>query len=98
MIVRMGMLTRNPDITMEQFRRHWPDVHGPLAAKLPGLRRYHQNHVIDREQRGINYARGPYNFDGVSQLWFDDVPSMSTAFTAEPLQQLGDDEARFIGE
>ena len=49
MIVRMGLLTRKPGVTMEQFRRHWRDVHGPLAAKLTGLRRYHQNYVVDRE-------------------------------------------------
>lgn len=98
MIVRMGLLTRKPGITTEEFRRHWRDVHGPLAAKLPGLRRYHQNHVVDREQRGIDYARGPHDFDGFSELWFDDVPSMSAAFAAQQGQQLGEDEARFISE
>jgi uncharacterized protein (TIGR02118 family) len=98
MIVRMGLLTRKPGFTTEQFRRHWRDAHGPLAAKLPGLRRYHQNHVVDREQRGIDYARGTHDFDGFSELWFDDVPSMSAAFATEQAQQLGEDEARFIGE
>ena len=98
MIVRMGLLTRKPGVTTEQFRRHWRDVHGPLAAKLPGLRRYHQNHVVDREQRGINYARGTHDFDGFSELWFDDVPSMSAAFATEQVQQLGEDEARFISK
>lgn len=73
-------------------------MHGPLAAKLPGLRRYQQNHVVDREQRGIGYARGAHDFDGFSQLWFDDVPSMSAAFTTEQVQRLGEDEAQFIGE
>ena len=53
--------------------------HGPLAAKLPGLRRYHQNHVVDRAQRGITYARGGLDFDGFSELWFDDLPSMQAA-------------------
>ena len=98
MIARMGLLTRKPDVTLEQFRQHWRDGHGPLAAKLTGLRRYHQNHVVDREQRGINYARGAHRFDGFSELWFDDVPSMSAAFTTEQVQYLGEDEARFIGE
>jgi uncharacterized protein (TIGR02118 family) len=98
MIARMGLLTRNPGITTEQFQQHWRDMHGPLAAKLPGLRRYQQNHVIDREQRGIDYARGSHNFDGFSQLWFDDVPSMSAAFAAEQVNRLGEDEGRFIGE
>lgn len=98
MIVRMGLLTRKPDLTPEQFRQHWRDVHGPLAAKLPGLRRYHQNYVVDREQRGIHYARGAHEFDGFSELWFDDLPSMSAAFaTTQQVRELGEDEARFIG-
>src|SRR5690242_2042104 len=98
MIVRMGLLTRKPDLTTEEFRRHWRDRHGPMAAKLPGLRRYHQNHVVDREPRGIDYVRGTHDFDGFSELWFDDVPSMSAAFATEPGQQLGEDEAKFIAE
>jgi len=98
MIVRMGLLTRKPGATAEQFRQHWRDAHGPLAAKLPSLRRYHQNHVVDRAQHGINYARGPHDFDGFSELWFDDIPSMSAAFAPEQVQQLGEDEARFIGD
>jgi uncharacterized protein (TIGR02118 family) len=98
MIVRMGLLNRKPGLPAEQFRQHWRDIHGPLAAKLAGLRRYHQNHVVDREQRGINYARGAHGFDGFSQLWFDDVPSMSAAFITEQVQHLGEGEARFIGE
>jgi uncharacterized protein (TIGR02118 family) len=98
MIVRMGLLTRRPDITTERFRRHWRDVHGPVAARLPGLCHYHQNHVVDREQRGIDYARGAHDYDGFSELWFDDVPAMSAAFASEQVQRLGEDEARFIGE
>jgi uncharacterized protein (TIGR02118 family) len=98
MIVRMGLIQKRPDLSTPEFRRYWREGHGPLAAKLPGLRRYHQNHVIDRQQRGIDYARGTYDFDGFSELWFDDVPSMSAAFATEQVQPLGEDEARFIGE
>ncbi len=32
MIVRMGLLTRRPEIGSAEFRRRWRDVHGPLAA------------------------------------------------------------------
>jgi uncharacterized protein (TIGR02118 family) len=97
-IVRMGLLQKRSDISSHDFRRHWRDSHGPLAARLPGLRRYHQNYVVDRAQRGITYARGGHDFDGFSELWFDDLPSMSAAFATEQVQQLGEDEDRFIGE
>ena len=98
MIVRMGLLRKRTDMGGNDFRRHWREGHGPLAAKLPGLRRYHQNQVVDREQRGITYARGGLDFDGFSELWFDDVPSMQAAFATGHIKELGEDEDRFIGE
>jgi len=98
MIVRMGLLQKKPDLAPADFRAHWSHVHGPLAAKLPGLRRYHQNHVVDRQQRGITYARGSQDFDGISELWFDDFPSMQRAFLSEAVGALAADEAALIGD
>ena len=98
MIARMGLLQKKPDLSDAKFRAHWRDVHGPLAAKLPGLRRYHQNHVVDREQRGIVYARGSHDFDGISELWFDDLPSMQRAFSSDLVEEVAADEASFIGD
>jgi uncharacterized protein (TIGR02118 family) len=98
-IVRMGLLEKRPDIDTSEFRKRWSEGHGPVAKKLPGLRRYHQNHVVDRAQRGITYTRGRLDFDGFSELWFDDMPSMRAAFAnEEQVKELGEDEARFIGE
>jgi uncharacterized protein (TIGR02118 family) len=94
----MGLLQKRSDLESQDFRKHWRDRHGPLAAKLPGLRRYHQNHVVDRQQRGITYARGGLDFDGFSELWFDDLLSMEAAFASEQVNELGADEARFIDD
>src|SRR5688572_5212605 len=98
MIVRMGLLQKKPDLSAAAFTAHWRNVHGSLAATLPGVRRYHQNHVIDRQQRGITYARGSQNFDGISELWFDDLPSMQSAFSGDLVQELAADEASFLGD
>src|SRR5215471_2876862 len=78
-IVRMGLLNRRSGMSTAAFRDHWRQAHGPIAARLPGLRRYHQNLVVDAEQRGIEYARGPVSIDGISELWFDDEESMRRA-------------------
>ena len=32
-------------MTVEAFQRHWREVHGPLGARVPGLRRYVQSHT-----------------------------------------------------
>jgi hypothetical protein len=31
MIKRISVLTRKPEFTPEAFRKHWLDIHGPLA-------------------------------------------------------------------
>jgi hypothetical protein len=54
--------------------------------------------VVDRQQRGISYARGTWDFDGISELWFDDLPAMQRAFSTEFVNELGPDESTFIGD
>jgi uncharacterized protein (TIGR02118 family) len=97
MIVRMGLLNKKPEWSQEDFRHYWSDTHGPIAAKLPGLRSYLQHHVVDSVQRGISYKRGPEQLDGFSELAFDDAASMSAAFRSDMARSLAEDEARFLG-
>jgi uncharacterized protein (TIGR02118 family) len=97
MQVRMGLLNKKPEWTMDRFRAHWRDHHGALAAQLPGLRMYHQNHVVDSAQRGIQYTRGPEQLDGISQLAFDDDAAMRAALATPVGPQLVADENHFIG-
>lgn len=92
MIVRMGLLTRKPGVTTEQFRRHWRELHGPLAARMPGLRRYHQNHVVDSPQSSVGHARGDWRLDGISELWFDDAAAMRTAIASDAYRAVAADE------
>jgi uncharacterized protein (TIGR02118 family) len=98
MIVRMGLLTRLPNLPVEQFRKHWRTVHGPLAARLPGLRAYHQNHIVDSEQLGISYPRGNWNIDGFSELWFDDRDAMRRAIASEAYAPIAADSDAFVSD
>lgn len=97
MIVRMGLLTRRPDVSPAEFRRHWREVHGPLAARLPGLRRYHQNHVVDDRQLAIDHARGPWSIDGISELWFDSEDQMTRALSSGEYKSVARDHQLFVG-
>jgi len=98
MNVRMGLIRKKPDWTFEDFNAYWRDKHGPLAARAPHLRAYWQNPVVDRVQRGIDFARGPWDFDGFSQLWFDDAKQSERAFSDGTLAaDLIEDENRFLG-
>jgi len=98
MSVRIGLIRKKADWTAEQFSEYWRDVHGPLAAQAPGLLEYWQNVATERLQRGIDYARGPWDFDGFSQLWFDDAKQADHAFKESSLAaDLIADENRFLG-
>jgi len=98
MIVRMGLLRKKPDWAIDDFNAYWRGAHGPLAARLPGLREYWQNRVVDRIQRGIDYPRGPWDFDGFSQLTFDDTSRMQHGIhQSEVAAALVTDERYFLG-
>ena len=99
MNIRMGLIKKKPEWTDEAFQSYWKDMHGPLAARAPRLREYWQNAVTDRLQRGIDFARGPWDFDGFSQLSFDDAEQAGRAFSdgvlaAEPVA----DENHFLSD
>lgn len=91
--VRMGLLTRRPDLGAAAFRRHWRDVHGPLAARLPGLRRYAQNSLgAQVAVRGV--AAGDWRLDGISALWFAAGTDMGALSATPAYQAVAADEPR----
>lgn len=63
---------RRPDLPVAEFQRYWREVHGPLAARIPVLRRYVQSHV---RPSAYAAARAPA-WDGVAITWFDSVEAM----------------------
>jgi uncharacterized protein (TIGR02118 family) len=66
-------LKRKPGMSLSDFRKYWVEVHGPLVCKLPGLRRYVQCHTIDGA-----YTYAEPKWDGVAQLWVDNVAAMQS--------------------
>ncbi len=59
---------RKAGMSVAEFRRYWAEVHAPMALKLPGLRRYERSETLDEL-----YQYAEPRWDGVAQLWFDDV-------------------------
>ena len=68
MIKSLSLLTRKPGMTHEQFVKHWLEVHGPLARKVPGLRRYVQSHILEERTRP-DIPSTDVEIDGVAELW-----------------------------
>lgn len=98
MIVRMGLLTRKPGVSNVEFRHHWRDIHGPLASRLPSLRGYHQNHVVDNLWRPDDFTRGKWSLDGISELWFDSVEDMRGAVHSDAYDAVARDHVLFVGD
>lgn len=94
MFLRMSALQRRPDVSAAQFRRHWIEVHGSLAASIPNVLRYVQNHVVDTAQR-VAHARGGVEVDGFPQLWFADRAAMEAAMATPEATATGADLAAF---
>ncbi len=91
MIKLVYCISKKANLSDEEFFRYWKDVHGPLGAKIPRLRKLVQSHriAIPGDQRHPD-------FDGMAELWFDDVESLLAARKSLEWKASTDDEANFI--
>lgn len=100
-------LRRKPDVSAEEFYRYWKDEHGPYVAaraEALGVRKYQQVHTLD--QPGLHSALqrrnggSPEPFDGIAEVWVDDLDTFMNASgsesAAQAAQDLIEDEKRFI--
>ncbi|HXY29073.1 MAG TPA: EthD family reductase [Gemmatimonadaceae bacterium] len=78
-------------MSAEGFDRYWRDRHGPLGARIPGLRRLVQSRAIHVS----GDARAP-DYDGLVELWFDDVEALLRARASPEWHRSGLDEANFL--
>ena len=90
MIKTITLLKRRPDLNPEEFHRYWRDVHANLVLQLPGVRQYVQSRPVfipGKEPR----------FDGVAEVWYDDLASLRATIDSEACKQLLADEMNFMG-
>lgn len=86
MVKTITFAARMPGLSLTEFFDHWRDVHGPMAAAIPEVRRYVQNHAI-REA----YALRDMTHDGWAEIWFDDLESMQRAHARPEWKALQED-------
>jgi uncharacterized protein (TIGR02118 family) len=82
------LLRRKDGISRADFRRHWLEVHGPIALRLPGLKHYIQNHPAGDDPPA----------DGVAELWFDSPADMQAAFTSDVAAEAARDAPNFLSD
>ena len=79
-------LNRLPGMERSEFQHYWRGHHGPIASRVPGVRRYVQNHVVGDE--GV--------YDGVAQTSFDALDAMRTSAGSAELALTRADEPNFM--
>ena len=77
------LIRRRPDLSCEDFRRIWRDIHGPLVtdmADVTGATRYVRSLPVDtpynecfRQARGLGHAV----YDGLIEIWWPDLDAYS---------------------
>ena len=91
------LLVRKASLTREAFIEHHRHFHAGLFMSVPvvkgTVRRYVQQHALPVDLPGLP----PTKYDGVTELWFDDVQAIGRLFSdAEYLERIRPDEASFL--
>ncbi len=86
------IFTRRPGLDVDAFQRHWREVHAPLAAAIPGVRR-----AVARLPRAAAYAAGRTPaYDGVALMWLDSMDALRAAGASPAYRAMVADRERFL--
>lgn len=90
MVHLIFLMKRKPGLSRSECQKHWREIHGPLAQRIPGIRRYVQSHVL-----AVNEQDPPY--DGAAEIWVDDEDAATSVFRSkEYLDGAYVDEPNFV--
>ena len=101
MIKLAVLLKRRKDMSFDEFERYWDGAHGDLVVGIPEftrhVQRYSQSHIIDPSYGGEGMAWKRADFDGIAEVWFKDIETMTVAFNEPKFVDLvGPDDVQFI--
>jgi len=91
MIKLVYCITKKAGLTEEEFFRYWENIHGPIGARIPRLRKLVQSHRVT-----VPGDRCRPDYDGVAELWFDDLEALLAARQSPEWKASSDDEGNFI--
>jgi uncharacterized protein (TIGR02118 family) len=91
MIKLVYCISKKASLTDEEFFRYWENVHGPIGARIPRLRKLVQSHRVTI----VGDAHQPA-YDGMAELWFDDMEALLAARRSPEWKASTEDEANFI--
>ena len=76
MVKFIVVMKRRSDMTKEEFRRFFDEVHAPLARRIPELMRYVRNFPVD------DPTRRPPAWDAVVEFHFADRDALERAWAS----------------
>ncbi|SQD97739.1 conserved hypothetical protein [Parafrankia sp. Ea1.12] len=96
-IVRtVALLGRKEGMTFQEFDDYWRKVHAPLAARVPGVVRYIQRHVVPDPATGE--PDNGFGIDGLAVLDYESVEAMEAGWATKYGQRALDDVPNFLGK
>ncbi len=81
----IALIERKPDISRDLFTRYWRDVHGVMAARIPGFESYTQYHVTP-----VSTTAEP--FEGIAIVTFAGEADRQGLATSEITKHIHRDE------
>ena len=91
-VKNIEFVNKRPGMALEPFRAYWRNVHGPLAAKIPAMHRYEQNHLAAGE---YEKSKTPA-YDGLAITWFASTADMKRGTTTLEYAATRADEPNFL--
>lgn len=92
-VKNIEFITRKPGTTPAAFSRYWRDVHGPIAARIPAIQRYEQNHLKPKAYAAAAVAP---RYDGIAVAWFPSTAHMRDGAATPQYAATRADEPNFL--
>jgi len=92
MVKNVEIGDRKPGMSTKEFHDYWRNIHGPIAAKIPVIKRYVQSHTLMSEYDKEELPA----YDGVAETWFDDTAAMRQGATTPEYAETRADEENFL--
>jgi len=74
MIKMVSFAKRKSGMPIDAFQNYWLTTHADKAKTYPGLRRYAVSLTLES-----GYRKSEPAYDGIAELWFDDMDAFETA-------------------
>lgn len=84
-VTTVALIERKPGISRDLFTRYWRDVHGVMAARIPGFDTYTQYHVTPARE-------GQEPFEGIAIVTFASEDDRQGLVTSEVTRHIHRDE------